>query len=42
LQPGETRRLNCDSGYSSVTHVAGAFGFAAAARAIDLALKMAD
>lgn len=32
--PGESLRLNCDSGFGSVTFVTGAFGFAAAARAV--------
>lgn len=37
--PGESRRLNCDWGFGSAAFVTGAFGFAAAARAVDLILK---
>lgn len=37
-EPGESLRLNCDSGFGSATFVTGAFGFAAAAHAIQLAL----
>jgi tRNA A37 threonylcarbamoyladenosine dehydratase len=32
--PGESRRLNCQSGFGSATFVTGAFGFAAAARVV--------
>ncbi len=34
-EPGESRRLNCDWGFGSATHVTGAFGFAAAATVVD-------
>lgn len=34
-EPGESRRLNCDWGFGSAAFVTGAFGFAAAARAVD-------
>lgn len=34
-QPGEGMRLNCDWGFGSAAFVTGAFGFAAAARAVD-------
>ncbi len=33
-EPGESLRLNCDSGFGSASFVTGAFGFAAAARAV--------
>ena len=33
-EPGESRRLNCDWGFGSAAFVTGAFGFAAAARAV--------
>lgn len=33
-KPGESRRLNCDWGFGSATHVTGAFGFAAAAAVV--------
>ena len=36
---GDSLRLNCDSGFGSATFVTGAFGFAAAAHAIQLALR---
>jgi len=32
---GESMRLNCDGGFGSATFVTGAFGFAAAARAVE-------
>lgn len=35
-EPGESMRLNCDWGFGSATFVTGAFGFAAAARAVSL------
>jgi tRNA A37 threonylcarbamoyladenosine dehydratase len=34
-EPGESRRLNCDWGFGSATHVTGTFGFAAAAAVIN-------
>ena len=34
-KPGESRRLNCDWGFGSAAFVTGAFGFAAAARAVE-------
>jgi tRNA A37 threonylcarbamoyladenosine dehydratase len=34
-EPGESRRLNCDWGFGSATHVTGAFGFAAAAAVVN-------
>ena len=34
-EPGESRRLNCDWGFGSATQVTGAFGFAAAAVAVN-------
>ena len=38
-ESGESPRLNCDWGYGSATFVTGAFGFAAAAHAVDLILQ---
>lgn len=37
--PGESLRLNCDSGFGSATFVTGTFGFTAAAHALDLLLR---
>ena len=38
-EEGQNLRLDCASGYGTAAFVTGAFGFAAAAAAVDLVLK---
>ncbi len=40
-EPGSHLRLNCESGFGSATPVTGAFGFAAAAEAVEIVLASA-
>ena len=39
-EPGSLLRLNCDSGFGSATPLTGTFGFAAAAEAIEILLRV--